>query len=216
MVELEVKRCFNLLFFYYCTNFLQHLEETLDNVDINEVEEVICRNCVTRFTFLLSYADGTYKEMYDDDKSCKLKWLEANIKTNENRQPCSLFFNSYKWRNRLCQCKNCANFYEDNDLQFLTDLSDCMQTFVESHSNKDGDKPKDDDRIMTNALIDVAGREGAITLFKGYEEMKQKLGTHLKRLADEGREVKKEDIDQFFQELEMERKRRREDILSQL
>lgn len=52
--------------------------------------------------------------------------------------------------------------------------------------------------------------------FPGYEEMKQKLGNHLKRLADEGREVKKEDIDQFFEELETERKRRREDILSQL
>ncbi|KAM3720904.1 putative E3 ubiquitin-protein ligase [Dirofilaria immitis] len=193
---------------------LQHLEEIPDSVDINEVEEVICRNCVTRFTFLLFYADGTYKEICDDDKLCKLKWLEANVKTNKNNQPCSLFFNSYKWRNRLCHCKNCSNFYEDNNLQFLTDLTDCMQTFVESHSNEDRDKSKDNDRVMTNALIDVAGREGAITLFKGYEEMKQKLGNHLKRLANEGREVKKEDIDQFFQELEMERKRRREDILN--
>ncbi|KAK6107010.1 putative zinc finger in N-recognin (UBR box) family protein [Brugia pahangi] len=195
---------------------LQHLEETPDSIDTSEVEEVICRNCVTRFTFLLFYADGTYKEVCADNKLCKLKWLEANAKTDENSQPCSLFFNSYKWRNRLCQCKICSNFYEDNNLQFLTDLTDCMQTFVESHSNKSNDKPKDDDRVMTNALIDVAGREGAITLFKGYEEMKRKLGNHLKRLADEGREVKKEDIDQFFQELEMERKRRREDILSQL
>lgn len=130
----------------------------------------------------------------------------------------------------------------------MTDLTDCLQTFVESHSDKNNDKPKDDDRVMTNALIDVAGREGAITLFRGskfritfkfryefviylfitytllaseiyfsgYEEMKQKLGNHLKRLADEGREVKKEDIDQFFEQLETERKRRREDILSQL
>uniref|UniRef100_A0A158Q7U4 UBR-type domain-containing protein n=1 Tax=Elaeophora elaphi TaxID=1147741 RepID=A0A158Q7U4_9BILA len=194
---------------------LQHLEETPDSVDTSEVEEVICRNCVSRFTFLLSYADGTYKEMCSDEK-CKLKWLEANTKTDKSSQPCSLFFNSYKWRNRLCQCKICLNLYEDNNLQFLTDLTDCMQTFVESHSNKNNDKPKDDDRVMTNALIDVAGREGAITLFRGYEEMKQKLGNHLKRLADEGREVKKEDIDQFFEELETERKRRREDILSQL
>ncbi|VBB32224.1 unnamed protein product [Acanthocheilonema viteae] len=195
---------------------LQHLEETPDSVDTSEVEEVICRNCVTRFTFLLFYADGTYKEMCADNKLCKLKWLEANAKTDKNSQPCSLFFNSYKWRNRLCQCNICLNFYEDNNLQFLTDVTDCLQTFVESHSNKSNDKLEDDDRVMTNALIDVAGREGAITLFQGYEEMKQKLGNHLKRLADEGREVKKEDIDQFFEELETERKRRREDILSQL
>lgn len=49
----------------------------------------------------------------------------------------------------------------------MTDLADSMQAFVESHSNKDENGQKDVNRIMTNALIDVAGREGAITLFRG-------------------------------------------------
>lgn len=73
----------------------------------------------------------------------------------------------HDFRIQIFNHKHFQDFYEDNNLQFLTDLTDCMQTFVESHSNKDNDKPKDDDRVMTNALIDVAGREGAITLFKG-------------------------------------------------
>lgn len=57
--------------------------------------------------------------------------------------------------------------YDDNNLQFLTDLGDCMQTFVESHSDNKTGETNDSDRAMTNALIDVAGREGAITLFRG-------------------------------------------------
>ncbi|VDN05142.1 unnamed protein product [Thelazia callipaeda] len=194
---------------------LQHLEAP-DSINVNEIDEVICRTCVSRFTFLLFYADETYSEMSGNDQLCKLKCLEENSKTDENKLPRSLFFNSYTWRSRLCQCKNCCKLYEDYNLQFLTDLNDCMQTFVDSHSNDDSKRQRHDDRYMTNALISVAGRETAITLFRGYEEMKRKLGNRFKRLADEGREVKKEDIDELFQELEMERKRRRDNILSQL
>lgn len=193
---------------------LQHLDGP--NVDVNEVEEVICRNCITQFTFLMLYSDEAYKdEAFGSEELCKLKWLKANISRDVDLQPCSLFFHSYKWRSRLCQCSDCLNLYEDNSLQFLTDLTDCMQAYVDSHGNNDSDEPKDD-RAIANALISVAGREVAVTLYQGYEEMKQKLENHLKRLADEGREVKKEDIDQWFQELQTERKRRREDMLSQL
>lgn len=45
----------------------------------------------------------------------------------------------------------------------------------------------------------------------GYEDMKKKLVNHLKRLADEGRDISENDINEFFSELISQRKRRRID-----
>lgn len=47
--------------------------------------------------------------------------------------------------------------------------------------------------------------------FLGYEDMKKKLVNHLKRLADEGRDISENDINEFFSELISQRKRRRID-----
>lgn len=45
----------------------------------------------------------------------------------------------------------------------------------------------------------------------GYEDMKKKLVNNLKRLADEGRDISENDINEFFSELISQRKRRRID-----
>ncbi|VDN28223.1 unnamed protein product [Gongylonema pulchrum] len=201
---------------------LQHLTDKANSVDVSEVEEVICRNCVAQLSFLLSYADDTYKEEACVEGACKLKCLAPKSDENEKpqqQQARSLFFSSYEWRNRLCKCNSCLSLYEDNNVPFLTDLADTLQAFVASHSNNKTDKTSsssDEDRAVTNALIEAAGRDGAILLYQGYEEMKGKLMNHLKRVADEGRVVKKEDIEQFFEQLGTERKRRRENFQSQM
>lgn len=85
---------------------LQHLEDSPGSIEVNEVEEVICRGCVKKLDFVVLYADDMYKEPEDKNITCVKKWLEALIPKKPLRDY-SLFFNSYDWRKRLFKCTSC-------------------------------------------------------------------------------------------------------------
>uniref|UniRef100_A0A0N5AIP1 UBR-type domain-containing protein n=1 Tax=Syphacia muris TaxID=451379 RepID=A0A0N5AIP1_9BILA len=187
---------------------LQHLVEEVNGQIMDDVEEIVCKICSKRLPFLQFYADESYNKELATSNQCLIqKFGKVADQTCDK----ALFFRSYHWRERLCKCKNCLNLYEDADVSFITDSSDCVEEFVQN--NRKSAEPKlldsSEDKKVDRIVVETVGRETAITLFAGFEEMKQKVFAAMKRAADEGREVRKEDINAAFAELESARKRRR-------
>ncbi|VDD86496.1 unnamed protein product [Enterobius vermicularis] len=187
---------------------LEHLSVGSVPQSVDDVEEIICGSCADRLHFLRVYTDEIYKKESVVEGECALKRL-SNVapKTSVG----ALYFRSYRWRERLCKCRSCLNLYEDTDVPFITDVSDCVEEFV--LNNRKSAEPKlldgSQDSKVDRMVVETVGRETAITLFAGFEEMKQKVVAAMKKAADEGREVRKEDINAAFAELESARKRRR-------
>lgn len=190
---------------------LQHLADGPAPQNMECIEEIICGDCAERLHFLRVYTDVNYKKELLVEEECTLKKLSETAPKSSNG---ALGFRSYRWRERLCKCRDCLNLYEDLNVAYLTDTTDCVEEFV--INNRKTAEPKstnanEDRRKIDRMVVETVGRETAITLFAGFEEMKQKVVAAMKRAADEGREVRKEDINAAFEELETARKRRRMD-----
>lgn len=187
---------------------LEHLADHPASQSVDDVEEIICGKCAGRLHFLRVYTDENYKKNSVSEEECALKKL-SDVAPKASIG--ALYFRSYHWRERLCKCRSCLNLYEDTNVPFITDIADCVEEFV--LNNRKSAEPKlldgSQDRKVDRMVVETVGRETAITLFAGFEEMKQKVVAAMKRAAEEGREVRKEDINAAFAELESARKRRR-------
>lgn len=110
------------------------------------------------------------------------------------------------WRSKLCTCKDCMKMYGDLDILFLTDEYDTVLAY-ENKGKVDQAAGKTDPLMDT---LNSMNRVQQVELICEYNDLKTELKDYLKRFADEGTVVKREDIQQFFEEFQS-RKRRRVD-----
>lgn len=110
------------------------------------------------------------------------------------------------WRSKLCTCKDCMKMYGDLDILFLTDEYDTVLAY-ENKGKVDQAAGKTDPLMDT---LSSMNRVQQVELICEYNDLKTELKDYLKRFADEGTVVKREDIQQFFEEFQS-RKRRRVD-----
>uniref|UniRef100_A0A8D0CDP0 Putative E3 ubiquitin-protein ligase UBR7 n=1 Tax=Salvator merianae TaxID=96440 RepID=A0A8D0CDP0_SALMN len=128
------------------------------------------------------------------------------LKVKENRKKGTATFWPHNWRSKLCTCNECMKMYSELEVSFLTDECDT----VLAYENK-GTSDQEADR--TDPLMDTLSnmnRVQQVELICEYNDLKTELTDYLRRFADEGTVVKREDIQQFFEEFQS-RKRRRTD-----
>lgn len=108
------------------------------------------------------------------------------------------------WRSKLCTCKDCMKMYGDLDVLFLTDEYDT----VLAYENKGKVDQAADRRDPLMDTLNSMNRVQQVELICEYNDLKTELKDYLKRFADEGTVVKREDIQQFFEEFQSKKRRR--------
>ncbi|XP_053109853.1 putative E3 ubiquitin-protein ligase UBR7 [Hemicordylus capensis] len=138
----------------------------------------------------------------NEASTCKLQELQAKQYLKKN----TATFWPHTWRSKLCTCRECVKMYSDLDIPFLTDECDTVLAY-ENKGTRDQEADRRDPLMDTLSSMD---RVQQVELICEYNDLKTELKDYLRRFADEGTVVKREDIQQFFEEFQS-RKRRRTD-----
>lgn len=150
-------------------------------------------------------ADSVSSETAKNEAStCKLQ--ELKTKQYLHLQKNTATFWPHTWRSKLCTCKECKKMYSDLEVLFLTDECDTVLAY-ENKGTRDQETDRRDPLMDT---LNSMNRVQQVELICEYNDLKTELKDYLKRFADEGTVVKREDIQQFFEEFQS-RKRRRTD-----
>ncbi|XP_054987538.1 putative E3 ubiquitin-protein ligase UBR7 [Sorex araneus] len=108
------------------------------------------------------------------------------------------------WRSKLCACKDCLKMYSGLDVLFLTDEYDTVLAY--ENKGKVDQAAEQRDPLMDT--LSSMNRVQQVELICEYNDLKTELKDYLKRFADEGTVVKREDIQQFFEEFQSKKRRR--------
>lgn len=136
----------------------------------------------------------------ESQPGCRLEALKA--KTLIKRDAATYWPPS--WRSKLCTCKDCLKMYNDLDVPFLTD--ECDTVLAYENKGKVDQAAEQRDPLMDT--LNSMNRVQQVELICEYNDLKSELKDYLKRFADEGTVVKREDIQQFFEEFQSKKRRR--------
>ncbi|KAG8449102.1 hypothetical protein GDO86_015959 [Hymenochirus boettgeri] len=131
---------------------------------------------------------------------CKLKEIKIHKLSKCNA---ATFWPS-NWRSKLCSCSDCKKMYKDLDVLFLLDEGDTVQAYENKGKTQQATERRDP--LMT--ALSSMNRVQQVELICEYNDLKTELTDYLKRFAEEGKVVKTEDIQQFFEELRSRKRRR--------
>uniref|UniRef100_G1NY67 Putative E3 ubiquitin-protein ligase UBR7 n=1 Tax=Myotis lucifugus TaxID=59463 RepID=G1NY67_MYOLU len=136
----------------------------------------------------------------ESQTGCKLQELKAKHFIKKD----TATFWPLNWRSKLCTCKDCMKMYGDLDVLFLTDEYDTVLAY-ENKGKVDQAAGRTDPLMDT---LSSMNRVQQVELICEYNDLKTELKDYLKRFADEGTVVKREDIQQFFEEFQSKKRRR--------
>ncbi|XP_021100553.1 putative E3 ubiquitin-protein ligase UBR7 isoform X3 [Heterocephalus glaber] len=190
-----------------------------------DFQEMVCQACMKHCSFLWAYAaqlavtkisaeddglvlnvDGiddqevVQTENGDQDNTLKedipehAKDTDKEVKAQQNNEPCTSSSSE----------SDLQNMYGDLDVLFLTDECDT----VLAYENKGKTEQATERRDPLMDTLSSMNRVQQVELICEYNDLKTELKDYLKRFADEGTVVKREDIQQFFEEFQSKKRRR--------
>lgn len=136
----------------------------------------------------------------EPQSSCRLQELQAKQFVKKD----AATYWPLNWRSRLCTCRDCMKMYGELDVLFLTDECDTVLAY-ENKGKSEQATERRDPLLDTLSSMD---RVQQVELICEYNDLKTELKDYLKRFADEGTVVKREDIQQFFEEFQSKKRRR--------
>ncbi|MFS7923723.1 putative chromatin regulator PHD family [Helianthus anomalus] len=150
--------------------------------------------------------DNNSKSVGDDDKgkfdACRLgvDLLSAEL-TSEESQPMFLVKN---WRDVLCGCQKCSDFYVKKGISFLLDKEDSIAEYEKIAKQKRDEKMQQQEGAELNFLSNL-GHVEKMEILSGIADMKDEIRSFLQSF-DGSKPITSEDIHQVFDNL---KKRRR-------
>ncbi|XP_033371242.1 putative E3 ubiquitin-protein ligase UBR7 isoform X2 [Parus major] len=135
-----------------------------------------------------------------EEPLCKLKELQSKPFVKKDT---ATFWPS-NWRSKLCTCEDCLKMYSELEVQFLTDECDTVLAY-ENKGTSDQETERRDPLMDT---LNSMNRVQQVELICEYNDLKTELTDYLRRFADEGTVVKREDIQNFFEEFQSRKRRR--------
>jgi len=132
------------------------------------------------------------QETKPEDK-CVLKRIPA-AKAEEDPVP-ALFMVS-DWRKQLCSCPDCAKMYLESGVSFLTSHEDTVHHYEEKSKAAGGSQYEEGMKALSEM-----DRVKQVEAIEGYNSMKSNLMEYLKKFAENGKVVREEDIQEFFQQM---------------
>jgi len=115
----------------------------------------------------------------------------------------ALFFDK-GWRSALCKCHRCLDMYREGKVFFITLESDSVEAYEAGSSNEGGE---DGEQALDN-LLGGMDRFQQGELIAGFQDMKSHLKDYLQKFAENGKVVRAEDIQEFFQDMESRKRQR--------
>ncbi|KAK6726624.1 hypothetical protein RB195_004758 [Necator americanus] len=157
---------------------------------------LICKDCASRIPFLSLLHTGIASA--NDSPVCFSSTIE------EAREGPYLLVDGF--RQRMCTCAECSALYERTGCEFFIDVDDDIELFTKENIEKtEGEKEPDDDTIV-NELVQTAGRDAAIHVLKGFNDLKRNLHDFMREKQEEGVGViTAEHITSFFDKIKRSR-----------
>ncbi|KAM9289895.1 putative E3 ubiquitin-protein ligase UBR7 [Cariama cristata] len=135
-----------------------------------------------------------------EEPVCKLRELQSKQFLKKD----TATFWPLNWRSKLCTCEDCLKMYSELEVQFLTDECDTVLAY-ENKGTSDQETERRDPLMDT---LNSMNRVQQVELICEYNDLKTELTDYLRRFADEGTVVKREDIQHFFEEFQSRKRRR--------
>uniref|UniRef100_UPI00358E95B2 putative E3 ubiquitin-protein ligase UBR7 n=1 Tax=Myxine glutinosa TaxID=7769 RepID=UPI00358E95B2 len=152
------------------------------------------------------------KEEYDEDdedkkpvNSCLLADLQTCFK--KPAKPTVTYW-PFGWRDKLCTCHSCLDMYQREGLAFLLEPCDTIVEYEKQGLQQQWGGSGSVDPLLK--ALNSLDRVQQVELICEYNELKTELMDYLKGFADQGKVVRKEDIEQFFQGMHSRKRRRME------
>ncbi|KAE9596522.1 hypothetical protein Lal_00007619 [Lupinus albus] len=114
-------------------------------------------------------------------------------------------FLSKNWRDALCKCNNCLEFYNQKRIAFLLDKEDSIVEYEKMAKQKREEKLQEAEGTEVN-FFNKLGHVEKVEILNGIEEMKDGLRTFLES-ADSSKPITEADVHQFFEEIKKKRRR---------
>lgn len=114
-------------------------------------------------------------------------------------------FLSKNWRDALCKCKNCLEYYHQKQIAFLLDKEDSIVEYEKMAKQKREEKLQQQEGAELS-LFNKLGHVEKVEILKGIEDMKDGLRTFLES-ADSSKPISAADIHQFFDDIKNKRRR---------
>jgi len=134
-------------------------------------------------------------------KKCK---LECKRLVPDSMPKTKTLFLTGNWRQQLCKCDECLKLYQQENIAFLTDEEDTVHHY-ESQAKNEGTQYE-----KGMEALSAMDRVKQVEAIHGYNSMKANLMEHLKKFAENKKVVSKEDIQEFFQQLQANKRPRSE------
>jgi len=106
------------------------------------------------------------------------------------------------WRKQLCKCDICLRLYQQENVAFLIDEEDTVHHY-ESQAKNEGTQYEKGMEALSSM-----DRVKQVEAIQGYNSMKSNLMEYLKKFAENGKVVRQEDIQEFFQQMQANKRPR--------
>ncbi|RLN90764.1 hypothetical protein BBJ28_00021334, partial [Nothophytophthora sp. Chile5] len=189
-----------------------------NTVSPDQFDELICLDCMKKHPFLLAYT-------VEDPATEQVESKEAGDKVEE-KQPieCALkakqqqleaeggtalrpTFWPHEWRENLCQCSTCVALLEKHGIAFLMDPEDTLHAYEASGRER---KRASNEEQAQHALASTLSHEQQVEVAIGYNHMKNSLQQYLAGFAADGKVVRPQDIESFFEGLKQRKRQKTE------
>lgn len=204
-----------------------NFEDQDENDTSSEFDEMICQTCMNKNEFLWNYQGyiplKTTKsklsigsvdvenetEKTNTNSDC---FLQKNIEKNEKidlemLKDKACFFLS-GWREALCKCESCLELYKSKGVEYLTDKKDTIKHYEECGKLNEAQEQQIDENKLLNDQLSKLNRVSQVEFLHNLNDFKQELKDFLADFAVNGKVVKRENILEFFEDLN-QRKRRK-------
>lgn len=109
------------------------------------------------------------------------------------------------WRQSLCRCSSCLDLYKTRRVEFLLASNDSISFYEERGKTKQ----QLDENKLIDEQMNKLNRHSQVEFMHNYNDFKQELVDFLGEFVRDGKVVKRENITEFFDNLNDKRKKRK-------
>jgi E3 ubiquitin-protein ligase UBR7 len=218
---------------WFHLNHLKGSEKFPTNPDV--YEDIICHGCMNKNKYLWYYqgyitlkSNEQTSEVAEDEeeKLIETTSIESTETKNEEINGCLLeaYQTKFKdldldkmdqsccfvngWRSALCKCNDCLEVYKNKQVDFLLKANDSIKFYEDQGKQNEKLRTKDEDKLLDDQLSKL-NRVSQIEFLHSLKDFKDDLKNFLTEFASNGQVVKRENVVQFFDELNEQRKKRK-------
>ncbi|XP_038075037.1 putative E3 ubiquitin-protein ligase UBR7 isoform X2 [Patiria miniata] len=132
---------------------------------------------------------------------CRLRELKAR----EVEKKSHATFWPSGWRSKLCTCQDCKMLYESRQVSFLMDEADTVLAYELRGKVKHAGTSQ---YQMGMEALTTLNRVQQVEVIHEYNDLKASLRDYLQSFANQGKVVKRQDIDEFFSDMQSRKRQR--------